>query len=59
VGFDKRQFKEPPSFPFIDSDGQEVREERRASAAVYLQKIEITELQIQEREFKRLFSDNI
>jgi len=55
VDFDRRQHQETPVFPLIDSDGLEILQDRRAHASVYLNKIEITEVNLQEIEFKKLF----
>ena len=56
VDFDRRKASsQMVRFPLIDSDGMEISKNRRLDASIYLCKMELRELRLQENEFEQLF----
>ena len=54
--FDRRNSSTCADFPLIDSNGNEVLEERRKSPDDQLKKIQLQEIHLTNQEFKKLFN---
>lgn len=54
--FDRRkESSQVAQFPLVASDGLQIESERRLDSSIYLNRIKLKEIRLQEEDFKQLF----